>query len=394
MQKKYHAVIDAGSSGTRLFLYEVTAGSYPLVELVAEFENSTMPNGVREDGINNFIDPSRPELANQVVPLIIVPLLKQTNDLLDGLGVKPADVVVDLFATAGMRYSEQMYGPGVVNDFYHGIALGIAAEGFQAGQVRTCDGEREEGLWTWINLNDRERDVFRTDNQPIGIVEVGGSSAQFSFPKSERLQGIGSARSVSINGRKFEVQCKTYLGLGQDDARKMMRIHLSDKAAVCFPKEFSPESDIGDVLDGVGHYKLTAPGRYQFEDCNSAYESIIQRVDSVNNLPDLSLADIDFVGTDAIYHATNYWEIADDPIQIAAMILAHCSDCSKFPGIETNEFVQAQAANATYVRALLFGQRGLFSREPARLIRAVPNKAAGKTRLTWTRGYLLQSYAI
>lgn len=394
MQKKYHAVIDAGSSGTRLFLYEVTAGAYPLVELIAEFENSTMPNGEREDGINNFIDPLRPELANQVVPLIIVPLLKQTKGLLAGLDVKPAGVVIDLFATAGMRYTEQMYGPEVVNDFYRGIALGIAVEGFQAGQVRTCDGEHEEGLWTWINLNDLERDIFRTDSQPLGIVEVGGSSAQFSFPKSDRLIGIGSDRSVLINGRKFGVQCKTYLGLGQDDARKMMRIHLSDKASVCFPKEFSPDHDIGDVLDGVGHYKLTVPGCYQFEDCDSAYESIIQRVDADNKLPDLSLADIDFVGTDAVYHATNYWKIADDPMQISQMILAHCSDSNKFPGIETNEFVQAQAANATYVRALLFGQRGLFSREPARLIRAVPNKAAGKTRLTWTRGYLLESYAL
>ncbi|MGI9142909.1 MAG: hypothetical protein ACR2IJ_06920, partial [Fluviibacter sp.] len=168
MQKKYHAVVDAGSSGTRLFLYEVSAGSYPHVELIAEVENPIMPNGEREDGINNFINPSRPELADQVVALTVIPLLKKTTDVLAGLGAKPVGIVVDLFATAGMRYTEHMYGSDVVNDFYREIARGIELAGFQVGQVRTCDGEQEEGIWTWINLNDHERDIFRTENQPVG----------------------------------------------------------------------------------------------------------------------------------------------------------------------------------------------------------------------------------
>lgn len=391
--QKLHAVVDAGSSGTRLFLYQVAAGNYPEVELVAEIENSVMPNGEKEDGLNNFVDPVRPELATQAFNLTIGPLLKRVKNILAEHAVMPMDVTVDLFATAGMRYSEQMYGSEPVEALYRAIANGIDAAGFQSGEVRTCDGEQEEGIWTWINLNDQERDIFRTGNEPLGIVEVGGSSAQFSFPASDALAGVGSCRKVSINGRQFDVQCKTYLGLGQDDARKMMRVNLGEKATACFPEKFSHEHDVGDVLDGIGHYKLTASGCYRFEACDTAYEEIIQGIDAANPIPDLSKALVDFVGTDAIYHATNYWDIAQDPALIAQMILTYCREVDAFPGIETNEFIQAQAANATYVRALLFGTRGLFRQEPARLTRAVPNKVAGKTRLSWTRGYLLQKYA-
>lgn len=394
MPKKYHAVIDAGSSGTRLFLYEVTPGLYPQVHLITEIENAEMPDGRREDGINNFIDPANPSLAKEVVPLTIVPLLQQLKKTLEALGVAPDQVMVDLFATAGMRYTERMFGSACVQQFYEGIVQGIGDQGFEPGQVRTSDGEKEEGLWTWINLNDLERDVFRSDAAPFGVVEVGGSSVQLSFPAQPDAAAIGSAQVVSINGRTFNVLCKTYLGLGQDDARKTMRINLAAQAAVCFPEGFLPAHDVGDVLDGVGHYRLSEAGRYQFEHCDAAYEAIINAIHKEHPLPDLTLAGIDFVGTDAVFHATKYWDIEHEPIKLAKMIMAYCRDSGAFPGIETNEFIQAQAANATYIRALLFGQRGLFCRQPARLARALPNKSEGKTRLTWTRGYLLQKYAL
>ncbi len=391
---KYHAVIDAGSSGTRLFLYEVRQGAYPHVDLVAEVENATMPNGEREDGINNFIDPRQPELITSVVPLTIAPLLDVAATLLVERQVLPADVVVDLFATAGMRYTENMFGSAIVAAFYEQIRQGIVCAGFVAGEVRTSDGQMEEGVWTWINLNDLERDVFRTDNNPVGVVEVGGSSAQFSFPLPHRLDKAVDTKAVLINGRYFEVQCQTYLGLGQDDARKKMRQKLAAGSAVCFPGGFDAKYDVGDTLDGVGHFRLTDAGRFDFERCDDAYEMLIAAIDETSPLPDLTASYVEFVGTDAIFHATRYWEIEREPMLLAQMIMAYCHDHDAFPGIETNEFVQAQAANATYIRALLFGRKGLFSGNPEKLLGAIPNKRDGKTRLTWTRGYLLQKYAV
>ena len=399
VHKLVHAVIDAGSSGTRLFLYEVERGPYPHVRLIAQIENPIMPNGEKEDGINNFVGSNHSHGAMNVVPLIIIPLLDKIKPLITSYNLTSHDVTVDLFGTAGMRYAEKMFGLDAIDEFYEQIRQGVLGAGFIAGEVRTSDGQREEGVWTWINLNDLERDIFRTENIPLGVVEVGGSSAQLSYPILNSVKDIlnmvnpPSSIVVSINGRTHQVYSISYLGLGQDDARKAMRIRLGDSSSWCFPKGFSAAKDAGDILDGVGHYRLTSDGDYQFDRCNQSYEDLIIQATLENAFPDLGTMGIDFVGTDAIYHATKYWEIEDNPTQLSSMILSKCLDLSMFPGIELNESIQSQAANATYVQALLYGSSGLFKNNPSALVRALPNRVNGAMRLSWTRGFLLQKYA-
>lgn len=61
-----------------------------------------------------------------------------------------------------------------------------------------------------------------------------------------------------------------------------------------------------------------------------------------------------------------------------------------FVGIDEREFVQAQAANATYVLVLL---ERLFAGTGRRLLRAVPSRRDGETMLSWTRGYLLARHS-
>lgn len=394
MKKVITAVIDAGSSGTRLFLYEVQPGRYPVVMKLAEVEHSVMPNGDREDGINNFVHPLAPHLEEEVIPLIIHPLLNSIRPRLSELGIDTGEVEVHLFATAGMRYSERMFGSDAIARFYDRIRHGINQARFVAGQIRTIDGQTEEGVWTWINLNDLERDVFRTDTPPLGVIEIGGSSAQFSFPVEPHSANKENIYMVAINGRQFDLYCKSYMGLGQDDARKSMRIKLGEASSCCFPSGFSSELDLGDVLDGVGQYHLSHDGDYQFERCDSIYEQIIEEKIQNNPLPKVESVNVEFVGIDAVYHSTKYWNIEHDPMRLAAMLIDRSLQAKHFPGIEANEFVQAQAANATYVRALLFGTRGLFTCCPERMIRALPSKTDEEgTRLTWTRGYLLQKFA-
>ena len=351
-----------------------------------------MPNGMREDGINNFVDPESASKRSEVLPLTIFPLLNHIRPTLTQRGIPTNEVTVDLFATAGMRYAQRMFGSTVIDDFYNVIKNGIADAGFRPGQVRTCDGESEEGVWTWINLNDLERNLFRTENIPVGIVEVGGSSAQLTYALNEELDSDLSHKIVRVNGKSFRIFCRTYLGLGQDDARKAMRMRLAGLSNCCFPKGFRADHDIGDVLDGVGHFKLSDHGDFDFNQCLNAYETIIEEMCAGSSLPDLSRLGIPFVATDAVFHATRYWSVENDPVKLMELIMKYCLETGHFPGIETNEFVQAQAANATYVHALLYGRSGLFRSNPSLLSHALPNKVSDKTRLTWTRGYLIEAY--
>ncbi len=394
MKKIITAVIDAGSSGSRLFLYEVLPGLYPVVTKIAEYEYAVMPNGKREEGINNFVCPSSPEVESSVFPLVIQPLLDSILPILAQMSVQPAEVEVNLLATAGMRYAEKMFGHQAVLNFYDQIRCGIQASGFMTGEIRTTDGQREEGVWTWLNFNDVELDLFRTDTSAMGIVEVGGSSLQLSFPVSKEFESDECVQLICINGREIRLYCKSYMGLGQDDARKEMRIKLAEQSSRCFPTGFPAQHDQGDVLDGVGHFRLARTGDFDFTGCNAVYEDIILNKIKSDPMPDIGALQVEFVGTDAIYHATSYWKVENDPLRLAAMIMDQCLTMDKFPGIESNEFIQAQAANSTYIRTLLYGRHGLFSACPNQLVKAVSNKTdSGHTRLTWTRGYLFLKHA-
>jgi hypothetical protein len=385
------AVIDAGSSGTRLFLYRVEPGPLARVEKIREQEFSTTASGAKEDGINNFVRPDDPAMQATVVPEIIDLLLKDARGFLEGVGVGPAAVEVNLLATAGMRYAEALHGRPVIARLYDTIRSGIRAHGFPVGEVRTTCGSEEEGIWTWINLNDVLFGAFEGDEQPAGIVEVGGSSLQLTFPTDEDPDVVPHVHRVALNGRGFAVSCRSFLGLGQDDARKEMRRRLGpEESAVCFPGGFRAVSDHGDVLDGVGMHRLAADGRYNFSVCSTTYEAIVEDRLAAASIPDLAHARGDFVGIDGVYYATEPWAIDRNPERLREMIAARCGSAANFPGIDEREFVQAQAANATYVHVLL---ERLFTGTGRRLVRAVASRKDGDTMLTWTRGYLLARYS-
>jgi len=385
------AVIDAGSSGTRLFLYRVEPGPFAHVEKLLEQEFPTMASGAKEDGINNFVRPDDPAAEATVVPEIIDPLLEHSRGFLGRLGIEPAAVEVNLLATAGMRYAEGLHGRPAIDRLYDTIRAGIRAHGFPVGEVRTTCGSEEEGVWTWINLNDMLLDAFESDREPVGIVEAGGSSLQLTFPTDEDPDLVPHVHRVDLNGRRFAVSCRSFLGLGQDDARKEMRRRLGPEgSAVCFPGGFRATLDHGDVLDGVGAHRLAADGRYEFAACSMAYDGIVGDRLTEAGIPDLRHARGDFVGIDGVFYATEPWGINEAPERLADLLPERCSSAVNFPQIDERERVQAQAANATYIHVLL---TRLFAGSGHRLVRAVPTRRDGETLLTWTRGYLIDRYS-
>ena len=388
---RHTAVIDAGSSGTRLFLYRVEPGPFAHVEKLLEQEFPTMASGAKEDGINNFVRPDDPAIQATVMPEIVDPLLEHARGFLRGLGIEPAHVEVNLLATAGMRYAEGLHGRPAIDRLYDTIRRGILAHGFPVGEVRTTCGSEEEGVWTWINLNDMLFTVFESDREPVGIVEVGGSSLQLTFPTDEDPDLVAHVHRVELNGRRYAVSCRSFLGLGQDDARKEMRRRLGPEgSAVCFPTGFRAALDHGDVLDGVGAHRLAADGRYEFTACSMAYDGIVGDRLTEAGIPDLRHARGDFVGIDGVFYATEPWGINEAPERLADLLPERCSSAVNFPQIDERERVQAQAANATYIHVLL---TRLFAGSGHRLVRAVPTRRDGETLLTWTRGYLIDRYS-
>lgn len=256
----YTAIFDAGSSGTRLSFFKVTPGNggYPVIEFIDKY-NDKEENVPNDDGINDFLNnegvivlkgdtlpsgcPGTRNLGpTDVEPCVLQPLLQKLdqgiadlNAANPKLGLTKSQVKVELYATAGMR-TEEKYNGGThsaseIQQFYDQMKAYVAQWGYNAGEFKTLNGNSEEGLWSWINLNDQYFNAFGGNTTywtqaptTYGNFEVGGSSMQIAFPTTKLSPSTdGNVYPVTINGRSYNVFSKTYLGLGGDDARKFMR---------------------------------------------------------------------------------------------------------------------------------------------------------------------------
>lgn len=266
IQPIYTMVFDAGSSGTRVNFYKVVPGNggYPQITLL---DNQKF----KDNGINDFLSgngtiktsawtatsstglPSNYTAPGcnmtsstqnggpaDVSPCVIQPLLDSMAGAMAAVGVTASQVKVELFATAGMRtmalFNGGSYTDAAIASFYETMKnYTQTTKGYVVGEFRTSNGNSEEGLWTWINLNDQYYNAFGGNTTYYtgtpttrGDFEVGGSSMQVAFPTISTPGASNNVYGVTINGRSYNVFSKTYLGLGGDDARKFMRSYNYD----------------------------------------------------------------------------------------------------------------------------------------------------------------------
>jgi len=400
----YTVVMDAGSSGTRAFLFEIIPGPYPVITEIASHKAIEGDEGL-DDFLNGIGGVGRNLGPADVGKAVIGPLLDAVEPKLKALGVKDGDVVVDLLATAGMRSVLKPIGthePSEVDAYYQGIRSFITTKGFKAGEVRTTDGSAEEGLWTWIDLNNRYRDVFRSDKQPVGVVEVGGSSMQVSYPTTAAADPAKNIYPVSINGKTFSVFDRTYIGLGQDDARKSMRLQSppDDGGARCFPSGLKVEQESGDMIAGkLVTIKSTAA--FKADDCIASFGTIIEgRLSALGN-PQVETSLSPFYGISAVrfaFEEMNATAQLPNPQTLSEAIKAKCVAEGSVSNFKiSKKFGQRGCASASYIYALLYGKTGLFHDKPESFKTTVSEKVSvdGKPAgsISWTTGYLLQKYA-
>ena len=277
-QPIYTAIFDAGSSGTRLSFYKVIPGNggYPVIEKIATFDRDE-DQVLDDEGINDFLNgkgvveaskadyplPANCPVAQSgslgrfdVEPCVIQPLLSKLEQKIaamnaanPGLNLTKDQVKVELFATAGMRTEDVRNGgshtSADIASYYDEMKTYVAQQGFEAGQFKTINGNSEEGVWTWVNLNDYYFNAFggnttvsQSVQSPVGDFEVGGSSMQIAFPTNASPSDANNVYRVSINSRTFNVYSKTFLGLGGDDARKYVKAsgYLPANGGVnCYP---------------------------------------------------------------------------------------------------------------------------------------------------------------
>lgn len=381
---EYLAVIDAGSSGTRLTLYSDDATTLVPREVTKARTNTR--------GLSSFA--SEPAQAG---PAAVTPLLDQLDAYLAERGIATEDVPVALLATAGMRNVRQE-DRATAQAIMTSAGGAIAASGHPVADNRILPAAQEATL-AWLDSNVLAGTLNRTKGS-IGIVEVGGASAQVAF-RSPVTNGR-AVRQVSVEGRIIPVVAVSYLGLGGNDARSRMQAD-NDAGSFCFPTNDGGQEPLVYVASSARPVNAST-ARFSWQRCGDAYGLTISAVGSQRSpaaaVPPSMLRDLpgfdsaSFVGLGSLpftYSDLGVTEASNERTALRGASEATCSGSGAWTKVlalyagRPSTFADTLCSTAAYSYQFLFGALGVGV-SPQRF---TTDDAAFPRSPAWPSGYAI-----
>ena len=221
MGLSYMTVIDAGSSGSRLHLYEYAANS-PLTSLKEIYHAESEP------GLSQYAD--SPQDAYQA----IATLMQQSDNFLLEKNIKTPTPLY-ILATAGMRLLPETTQATIYTHLEH--TLKKEHPEFDLRDIKTISGEME-GLFGWLDVNYLSG-TFQNNTPSVASLDMGGASTEITY-QINNLNNLNNLNKnpiiIRINNTRYTLISQSYLGLGQDQARLSA---LDNPASIsCFPDHF------------------------------------------------------------------------------------------------------------------------------------------------------------
>lgn len=312
----HHAmIVNAGSSGTRVTLYAYERGKEPRIESL--FSQSS------DKAIATF--PQNPALAG----LVVLSLVQSAC----GKVPKGQTVELNVLGTAGMRLLPKQEQTAI----YQAIRTALQQARPQpclidVRTVKTISG-LQEGVFGWLTVNYLQDNLDKGTYS--GVVDIGGTSVQMTFPTSSSRQP--HSITLRINGKNLHLFSQSFLGLGQDAVYRMVLQH--PQPAVCFPK---------------GYRQGTWEGEFNYGSCEAMVSTILKTF-PLASIPDH--ANVPFVVMGAAGYPSN-WLFSSDPTNQRTTkhhITAQCdrglkSIMQTYPGI----YSPAQSClNGVYLNRLI-----------------------------------------
>lgn len=213
------AVVDAGSTGSRIHIYafDLAAGSTP-VNIVEVWSRKIKPGFAA-------IEPTQMSVNNYINSLVS--------------GAPQHGMPIYFYATAGMRLipepKQQLY--------YQALQQWFASQSqFQLVSAQTITGS-QEGVFGWLAVNYRLGGLSSGATPLVGVLDFGGASVQITFPIQDATAISGqNINQITVYGRQYTLFAHSFLGLGQTE---MSHQYLND--AHCFPVGYPmPNNQPGD----------------------------------------------------------------------------------------------------------------------------------------------------
>lgn len=319
----YIIYIDAGSTGSRLHIFEYEKSlSVPTIKDV--YSESIKP------GLSEYAD--HPESAGNS-------LKKLFDDAAQFLSVQGADlrtVPVNVFATAGMRLLPENKQQAIYLNVSNFIRNNY---NFTIQDIKTISGKME-GLYSWLDINYLLENL-QNHRPTVGSIDMGGASTQIAFATQDTSKPDDEV-SLSIGNQYYKVFSKSFLGLGQDQARDTM---LTDQSAShCFPKNY--------VVNNV------SIGNFNILPCGAIYSKILQNQQVSKQL--ISTQGESFIAYSGIYFSYNffYTDKTPDQISLETKIQNVCTKTweqlqNDYPKIPA-KYLSTYCANGVYHSKLIY----------------------------------------
>lgn len=301
---QYGIVIDAGSSGSRLYIYKWVQSEYLLENLNHDNElMSSVPQIISNPNWNKKITPgistyASNENIDDLYDHHLKPLIEFANMIIPTN--KVAETPIFLQATAGMRLIPKNNQKKLLKNTckllnkHTKFKLVSCSE-----QIQIINGELE-GIYGWLALNylsqnfngyqisENEAEV---SHRSLGFMDMGGASTQIAFVpfnKTEILKhsndyNLVSLRNINGANQKWPIFTSTWLGFGANQARKRYlnnlitlstnndknKNQLSESEQVindpCLPRELTSDYHYNDneyKIKGIGDYEMCVKEQY------------------------------------------------------------------------------------------------------------------------------------
>ncbi len=240
--EEYMVLIDAGSTGSRIYIYGLEPRKYGNVPGITELDSKDV-----EPGISDYCE------AENKIRENIDSLIKRAEEKVPD--AKKGKTKLYVLATAGMRLINENKAKMIINI----IENFLKEKKFNFKGVKVISG-KYEGLYGWLAINYLD-DRFDPRDVREGLLEMGGASTQIAYGTNESSNENIEVRELRF--KKYNIFCKSYLGLGSDEFRKDF-----EETESCFPVGFK-------MNEGEGDREKTGTGC--FCKCEKAIDEMLEK---------------------------------------------------------------------------------------------------------------------
>ncbi|KAL5217184.1 hypothetical protein ABZP36_017868 [Zizania latifolia] len=260
---RFAVIIDGGSTGTRVHVFATRPDGRPDLARSAVMRVSP--------GLSSFAaEPAR--AGNSLRPLIDFSM-----ERVGGAG-SAAATEVRLMATAGLRLLEERVQEAILSSCRD--VLRASGFRFEDPWAEVIPGS-DEGIYAWVAANYALGTLGGDPHKTIGIIELGGASAQLTFVSDEVLAPELS-RNFTFGDTTYTLYSNSFLNFGQNAAQdsfhEILRSRDSSKNGTlvdpCAPKGYSRIEEVISKSSNVSSSKLenqyVDSGDGDFTECRSS----------------------------------------------------------------------------------------------------------------------------